>query len=319
MALLPGDDGPYVFESVVPPEAAGRTVVDYLVSRFTYRDAESWTERLLAGDVSIGEGPALDPSTVLSGGEAMACVHRDFVEQDVPTDWTVAAMGEDWMAVSKPSGMPVHSTPRIYRQTLVWQVRRLFGEGWTPAHRLDRDTSGLVVFSRGTRLPRWLGRAFSRNAVRKEYLALVRGSLTESVNIDLPISLAQDPRIPLRRRAGHGGQEARTLLVPLGPDPGGGGTWVLVHPEQGRTHQIRVHCEAAGFPIAGDLLYDGKGGEAYLQRAAGEDPATWRGTSGADRLHLHAWRLRFADPPPGTLRRELSTVPPASWGVPPLS
>ena len=84
-------------------------------------------------------------------------------------------------------------------------------------------------------------------------------------------------------------------------------------PRQGRTHQIRVHCEAVGFPILGDLLYDGKGGEAYLQRAAGVDPARWRETSGADRLHLHAWRLRFADPPPGTLPRELSCPPPVEW------
>ena len=220
------------------------------------------------------------------------------------------------MAVSKPSGMPVHSTPRIYRQTLVWQVRRLWGEGWTPAHRLDRDTSGLIVFSRGNRLPRWLGRAFSRSAVGKEYLALVRGILTESVNIDLPISLAGDPRIPLRRRAGSGGQEASTFLIPLGADPDGRGTWVSARPKQGRTHQIRVHCEAAGHPILGDLLYDGKGGAAYLQRAAGEDPSTWRETSGASRLHLHAWRLRFADPPPGTLSQELSAPPPASWLLP---
>ena len=218
--------------------------------------------------------------------------------------------------------MPVHSTPRIYRQTLVWQVRRLWGEGWTPAHRLDRDTSGLVVFSRGARLPRWLGRAFSRNAVEKEYLALVRGVLTESINVDVPISLAGDARIPLRRRAGPGGedgqgcQEASTLLVPLARDPQGRGTWVSARPRQGRTHQIRVHCEAVGFPILGDLLYDGVGGEAYLQRAAGMDPATWRKTSGADRLHLHAWRIGFSDPPPGTLSRELSAPPPASWNVP---
>ena len=162
-------------------------------------------------------------------------------------------------------------------------------------------------------MPRWLGRAFSRNAVEKEYLALVRGILTETVNVDLPISLAGDTRIPLRRQAGHCGQEASTLLVPLAPDPLGRGTWVSARPRQGRTHQIRVHCEAAGFPIMGDLLYDGKGGEAYLQRAAGVDPAIWRETSGADRLHLHAWHLRFSDPPPGTLLRELSAPFPGSW------
>jgi len=147
MALLPGEAGPYVFGSQVPSEAAGRTLLEYLVSRFTYRDGESWKERILAGDVSVEGAAAPDSALVLTGGEAMACVQRDFVEQEIPTDWRISAMGEDWMAVSKPSGMPVHSTPRIYRQTLVWQVRRLWGEGWTPAHRLDRDTSGLLILT----------------------------------------------------------------------------------------------------------------------------------------------------------------------------
>jgi len=314
MALLPGDDGPYVFESPVPLEGAGRTLLDYLSARFTYRDAEAWRERIRAGDVSLGGAQGGDPERVLVAGESLACVHRDYVEPSIPTDWRIVAMGEDWMAVGKPSGMPVHSTPRIYRQTLVWQVRKLWGEGWTPAHRLDRDTSGLVVFSRGNRLPRWLGRAFSRNAAKKEYLALVLGTLTESVEIDQPILLAGDPRIPLRRRAGSGGKEASTLLVPLGADRGGRGTWVVVHPREGRTHQIRVHCEAAGFPIAGDLLYDGKGGEGYLRRADSTVPDT----GSPDRLHLHAWTLRFADAPPGTLARELRCPPPGEWEIPGL-
>jgi RluA family pseudouridine synthase len=315
MALLPGDDGPYVFESPVPPDGAGKTLLDYLSGRFTYRDVDAWRERILSGDVGLEGLENRDPLRVLEAGESLACVHRDYVEPPIPTDWRIAAMGEDWMAVGKPSGMPVHSTPRIYRQTLVWQVRKLWGEGWTPAHRLDRDTSGLVVFSRGSRLPRWLGRAFSRNAAKKEYLALVLGNLTESVEIDQPISLAGDPRIPLRRQAGRGGKEASTLLVPLGADPDGAGTWVVAHPREGRTHQIRVHCEAAGFPIRGDLLYDGRGGEGYLRRAEATIPPSF---STADRLHLHAWKLRFADVPPGSLLQEMRCPPPADWMIPGL-
>jgi len=316
MALLPGDDGPYVFESPVPPDGAGKTLLDYLSGRFTYRDVDAWRERILSGDVGLEGLEYRDPLRVLEAGESLACVHPDYVEPPIPTDWRIAAMGEDWMAVAKPSGMPVHSTPRIYRQTLVWQVRKLWGEGWTPAHRLDRDTSGLVVFSRGNRLPRWLGRAFSRNAAKKEYLALVLGNLTESVEIDQPISLAGDPRIPLRRRAGRGGKVASTLLVPLGPDPDGAGTWVVAHPREGRTHQIRVHCEAAGFPIRGDLLYDGRGGEGYLRRAEAVPHLDAPSLSG--RLHLHAWKLRFADAPPGTLPPELCCPPPADWKIPGL-
>jgi 23S rRNA pseudouridine1911/1915/1917 synthase len=315
MALLPGDDGPYVFESPVPSEGAGRALLDHLAQRFTYRDASSWAERILAGDVSLAGVVERDPSRVLSAGEALACLQRDFVEPDVPTDWKISAQGADWMAVSKPSGMPIHSTPRIYRQTLVWQVRRLWGPEWTPAHRLDRDTSGLVLFSRGKFLPRWLARAFAGRRVAKDYLALVRGSLAEAVTVDGAIGLADDPRIALRRAVREGGQEASTSIHPLGPDAAGRGTWIRACPSQGRTHQIRVHCEAMGHPIVGDLLYDGRGGEGYLLRSAGADPSAWLDPAAA-RLHLHAWRLCFPDAVDGTVPRELICAPPEDWTVP---
>jgi len=309
MALLPGDDGPYVFESPVPPEGAGKALLEHLLERFSYRDEASWMQLVRSGDVSLEGQEERDPSRVLSGGERLSCVHRGFVEPDVPTDWRICAMGEDWMAVSKPSGMPVHSTPRIYRQTLVWQVRRLWGPEWTPAHRLDRDTSGLVLFSRGRILPRWLGRAFSTRR------ALVSGDLTEPITVDGAIGSAEDGRISVRRAVREDGQTASTVLRPLGPDRAGRGTWIAVHPLQGRTHQIRVHCEAAGHPIAGDLLYDGRGGEGYLLRSKGEDPSVWLDPL-VPRLHLHAWLLRFPDRPPGTLSLELSCPPPEGWDVP---
>lgn len=300
MALLPGDDGPYVFESLVPPESHGLELLDHLVRRFTYRDREGWAERIAAGDVFLDGEVQSDRDRILVGNQRLGCLARDFHEPEVPTDWKVVACGEDWLAVDKPSGMPIHSTPRIYRQTLVWQVRKLFGEGWTPGHRLDRDTSGLVLFARGKILPRWLGRAFARHGVEKEYLALVSGGLQGPIEAQGSIGLAGDPAIPLRREARPDGQEARTRLVPLAADPLGRGTWIRAIPLQGRTHQIRVHCLSVGHPIVGDLLYDGRQGASYLQRAEGRDPRP-----GGGRLHLHAWKLRFRDVPPGTLPLEL--------------
>jgi 23S rRNA pseudouridine1911/1915/1917 synthase len=310
MALLPGDDGPYLFESAVPPESGGAALLEFLASRFTYRDREGWAERIAEDDVLLDGVAERDPGRILRGGERLGCLARDFREPEVPTGWTVAACGEGWLAVSKPAGMPVHSTPRIYRQTLVWQVRRLWGEGWAPAHRLDRDTSGLVLFARGDRLPRWTGRAFARHGVEKEYLALVHGELSAAVRVEAPIGLADDPRIQLRRTVRPDGQEASTWIDPIGPDPSGRGTWIRARPLQGRTHQIRVHCLQAGHPIVGDLLYDGKGGEGYLRRAEG-DPS-----QPSERLHLHAWTLRFPDPPPGTLPRRLECPPPPGWPRP---
>lgn len=294
MALLPGDDGPYVFASAVP-SPGGMSLLDYLAGRFTYRDRDEWLDRICQGDVLVEGDPHPKPDRPLVCGEKVECVHRDYVEPEVPTDWRIVALGDEWLAVDKPSGMPVHSTPRVYRQSLVWQVRRLWGPDWSPVHRIDRDTSGLVLFARGPRLPGWLNRAFEHRRVEKAYLARVHGIVASPLRAEGPIGPAQDPQIPLRQTVRPDGKEARTEFIPLaaGPD---GTTWVLARPFQGRMHQIRVHCLSLGHPIVGDLLYDGHQGQGYKQRS-GKVP----GFEPIERLQLHAFQLEFHPAPPGTL------------------
>lgn len=294
MALLPGDDAPYVFSSAVP-SPGGMRLLDYLAGRFTYRDRAEWLDRIRQGDVAVEGDPLPSPDRPLVAGEKVDCAHRDYVEPEVPTDWRIVALGDEWLAVDKPSGMPVHSTPRVYRQSLVWQVRKLWGPDWSPVHRIDRDTSGLVLFARGPRLPGWLNRAFEHRRVEKTYLARVHGIVEAAMVAEGSIGTAQDPEIPLRQTVRPDGKEARTEIVPVAPGSGGS-TWVLAHPFQGRMHQIRVHCLSLGHPIVGDLLYDGREGEGYKRRARESSSQ-----DGLERLQLHAFQLKFHPQPPGTL------------------
>lgn len=302
MALLPGDDGPYVFGSPCRP-LDGETLLDYLCRRFDYRDRAQWLERIDAGDVLLEGSARPDPGLLLADGWSLACIHRDFREDPVPTDWRILSCGEGWMSLAKPAGMPVHSTPRIYRQSLVWQVRRLFGEDWSPVHRLDRDTSGLVLFARGRMLPRWLNKAFADRRVRKTYLALVHGRLEADVTVDAPLGDALEGEVSIRQAVRPDGKEAATAFEVVGPGPLGG-TWVRAKPRQGRLHQIRVHCQHLGHPIVGDLLYDGAGAEGYLRRIRGGG-----GPGPEGRMWLHALRLDLEPRPPGTLPARLECPP----------
>jgi RluA family pseudouridine synthase len=316
MALLPGDDGPYVFGSKVPPLYDGAGLLDCLSRRFAYQDRATWLARVLEGAVRIDGETRTDPEAVLRRDQRVDYVHGEYTEPEVPTDWKVVALSGEWMAVSKPSGMPMHSTPRIFRQTLTWQVRRMFGEGWSPAHRLDRETSGLVLFARGARATTWLGKAFADRTVSKEYIALVKGNLTEEIEVDGPIGPAGDPAAPIRQAVLVGGKPARTRIRPLEPDGLGRGTWVVASPFQGRMHQIRVHCESTGHPILGDPLYDGRGGLAFKARAEGAKTPVWMALGDGEELHLHAWRLRFAEPGPCLLPPRLECSPREGWMVP---
>lgn len=316
MALLPGDDGPYVFGSKVPANYDGFCLIDCLAIRFAYQDRATWLARIAAGDVLVDKTVRTDPLTVLERDQVVDYVHGHFTEPEVPTDWRVVALAEEWMAVDKPSGMPMHSTPRIFRQTLTWQVRKLFGEGWSPVHRLDRETSGLVVFARGARTTSWLNKAFADRNVSKEYVALVKGTLSQGVDIEASIGPAGDSQAPIRQAVVDGGKEACTSIRPMVADPLGRGTWVVAAPHQGRMHQIRVHCESIGHPIVGDPLYDGRGGLAFKSRAAGEEVAVWTALGDGEPLHLHAWKLQFARRGPAELPLRLECPLRPGWNLP---
>jgi 23S rRNA-/tRNA-specific pseudouridylate synthase len=183
---------------------------------------------------------------------------------------------------------------------------------WSPVHRLDRDTSGLVLFGRGREALSRLGRWFSERSVSKRYLALVHGDPHEDFLVDAPLGSAEDPRIQMRQGVRPDGKECQTDFRVLGPDAHGRGVWLEASPRQGRTHQIRAHLEFAGFPIFGDLLYDGRGGEAFLVRASGASSEDVVRMAGTERMWLHAWGLGLPEPRddmPGLLICPLSVAP----------
>ncbi len=191
---------------------------------------------------------------------------------------------DEWVAVvDKPPGLVVHPAPGHTGVTLVDVLGGLAGGGDPErpgiVHRLDKDTSGLMLVARGERAHRELARQVKAREVERRYLALVEGRLeSRTGTIDAPIG--RDFRAPARMAvAGRGAREARThfeVLELLRED-----TLVEVRLETGRTHQIRTHFAAIGHPIAGDPRY----GHA--------------GRHGLERQFLHSHRIGFHHPHTG--------------------
>jgi 23S rRNA pseudouridine1911/1915/1917 synthase len=192
----------------------------------------------------------------------------------------IVHLDERLAVVDKPAGLVVHAAPGHRGETLVDVLGDLLGGGEAGrpgiVHRLDKDTSGLMLVARDEEAHRRLSRMIKGREVERHYLALVHGHLrSRSGVIDAP--LGRDHRAPERRAVrGRGARDARTHFEARELLPAD--TLVDVRLETGRTHQIRAHFAAIGHPVAGDARY---GGGAL---------------HGLQRQFLHSARLRFDHP-----------------------
>lgn len=201
----------------------------------------------------------------MSGEEALRIVHED----------------DRILAVSKPVGRPVIPGRGEIGESIREELERLRGRKMFVVHRLDRESSGLLVLAKDAATHRRLCLEFEGRRARKIYLALVLGRIDEGGEIDRPLGVFGSGRMGVRA----GGKSALTRFRVR--EALAGATLLEVEPVTGRRHQIRVHLWALGHPILGDPLY-------------GED----RPVGGAARLMLHALALSFASPDMPALRAE---------------
>jgi 23S rRNA pseudouridine1911/1915/1917 synthase len=195
---------------------------------------------------------------------------------------------DDIVVIDKPAGMVVHPAPGNWTGTL---VNALKGRGEPLAatddpsregivHRLDKETSGLLLVAKTDRAHRALGAAMAQRRISRRYAALCWGHLTEDVvTVDRPI--ARDPRDRKRMAVVPGGKPAKTAFVRVARFDAG--DLLRAHLFTGRTHQIRIHLAAIGHPVVGDDTYGGGGGRRLVSLPP-------------KRHFLHAAWLRFAHP-----------------------
>jgi 23S rRNA pseudouridine1911/1915/1917 synthase len=255
-----------------------------------------------AGQVRVDGHPA-KPKQKLHGGESIeiegtpqpAPLHA--VPEDIPLE--VLYEDQHLAIINKPAGMMVHAgagaTDSRNRGTLVNALLFHFaklsdiGGDLRPGivHRLDKQTSGLVLVAKDDSTHRKLGEMFSQRQVSKTYLALLHGHLKkDDTTVTLPIArdLVRRTRMTTRRSDGRTAVSHFHVLERLNT-PHGPFTLVEVRIETGRTHQIRVHAQSLGHPVVGDTLYGAP------HAVAGLDP-----TLQLDRNFLHAARLSFTHP-----------------------
>lgn len=165
------------------------------------------------------------------------------------------------LVLNKPAGLPVHRGPKGGASLMDDFDHLRFGLPRAPelAHRLDRETSGCLVLGRHRKALERLGTLFKEGAVRKTYWALVEGGPQEEEGvIDLPLG-RRDPDRGWWMKVDPAGSPSRSTWRAMGRGAVDGRpiAWLALSPLTGRTHQLRVHCAAMGFPILGDQIYGG--------------------------------------------------------------
>jgi 23S rRNA pseudouridine1911/1915/1917 synthase len=213
--------------------------------------------------------------------------------QDLTPEGLIVYVDDDLAVIEKPAGLVVHAAPSHKRETLVDLLEGVTsgGEVGRPGivHRLDKDTSGLMIVARKEEAQRALARLVKAREAEREYTALLDGRLgSRTGTIDAPLGRHRRERTK-RAVKGAGSRAARTHFEVIEALPAD--TLVHARLETGRTHQIRVHFAAIGHPVAGDPEYGS------------------RGRHGLERQFLHASRLAFDHPRTGERMEFTSDLP----------
>jgi len=265
-------------------EIKNEKVLDFLVKKlgFSLREAKRAIDR---GRVSVNGKRITQKSEKASG--ILKCILFE------PNGYGLKPIFETmhFAIFDKPSGVAIHPKKLANTKSLLDDVRLLFGNEANLVHRLDKETSGLVMASKNKFSESILKRAFQDKEIKKKYLALVKGEINRQITIKKPIAVNKDENIKVKVLIHSDGKESITIVKPIKII--GENTLVECIPLTGRQHQIRVHLFSIGHPIIGDPLYgvDNDFADRYLNKQVSEKERIEK--TGASRLMLHAYRLEF--------------------------
>lgn len=231
---------------------------------------------------AIGDGAAPGRVVDRDGRELLRVIHED----------------DQLLVLHKPAGLVCHPTKTDEWSSLVGRLRLYYGPSHSARliHRLDRETSGLVIAARTAEAASSLGKAMESRAVRKTYLAIARGNVVvDAVEVNAPLGRDEASPVAIKDRVREDGAPARTGFRVLLRFHRAEGDFTLLAaaPHSGRKHQIRIHLAHLGHPLVGDKLYGGDE-RLYLDLVAGRLGEAEQRWLLLPYQALHAARLEFA-------------------------
>ncbi len=287
MAPLPGSQPHDHFKPVnVPAQCDGQRLLDALCRVVRHIPADRWEERCAQGLVLDDQRRPVPASKVVRAGERYLNKLPGVIEPDVDLRIELLHEDEALLVLNKPAPLPMHAGGRFYRNTLKYVLEALYHpQKPRPAHRLDANTTGVVVVARTRHFAGLIQPQFARGEVAKVYLVRVQGHPPlDAFRCEAPIG-ADSGELGSRSVDEQAGLAACTEFSVL-RRLADGTTLLEARPLTGRTNQIRVHLWHLGFPVCGDPTY-------LIGEVLGDSQTLH---VDAPPLCLHAWRISFEHP-----------------------
>jgi RluA family pseudouridine synthase len=287
-----------IVSSVVPGNRGAVSLLEYLTKRFTYLSAEDWAKRIADGRIIHNGIVSKNAFVFLTHGDSIAYDCPEYAEPPADLNYHILYEDEWILGVAKTGNLLVHKSGKSIRSNLVYQLRYCHKPSPYPCidavNRLDRETSGVVLFAKDKTTLRKLHEYLFEKKICKEYIAIVKGIPGKSAwTIRLPIGKDAGSLIRYKFTViGESGKNAETRIE-LMQTLKCGHSLLRVWPITGRTHQIRVHLTACGLPIVGDKLY-GMSETDFLSWR--NDPSQFAKQEQFPRQALHCTSLSFQHP-----------------------
>ena len=303
MNPLPGSTPADIFRPLrVPQDCDGLSVLETFCRLLGHLPADHWEEECRAGNLLDSSHQVLGAADIVHAGDRLLHRHPQTIEPDVDGNVTVLYEDEALLVLNKPAPLPMHEGGRFTRNTLQHALNIVYRpQKPRPAHRLDANTTGLVIAARNSHFARRLQSQFAEGRVEKTYLVRVQGHpLQDEFRCDAPIG-RESCASGTRKVDECNGDKATTLFTVLQRSQDGT-SLLAARPMTGRTNQIRIHCACLGFAVVGDAAYREGDALPRLTKEMGEAP-----------LCLHAWQISFSHPASG--ESLTFTAPPPDWAT----
>jgi UPF0176 protein len=285
----------------IPSTCNGRTLIEVFAQMVPHVSREAWEAQCANGMLLDDQYQPVAAAKLVRTGERYLHKTPDVVEPAVNGNVRVLHEDEALIVLNKPAPLPMHVGGRFNRNTLQYLLNQVYyPEKPKPAHRLDANTTGVVLFTRTRYFAGLLQPQFARGQVEKTYLVRVQGQpVSDAFSCDAPIS-AESCEVGTREVNWETGLPSRTEFRVLRRHANGSAL-LEARPLTGRTNQIRVHLWHLGFPVCGDPAYLAGQKIGTIQTLGIDDPP----------LCLHSWRIQFEHP---LTRQQIEfKAPPPDW------